>query len=143
LSIVLQHCTYILSSNRFFIYRIIRKSLTTKVHIGSISIFTINMQINWRHCPDYKTIFFIACTHSEAVASKNGHFGALVIPNLVAIFQDLLFLLFLDIGLLLTGKLLNQGFLVFKKSSLQKFYSNICHNHNVNHNMHTFWSSGK
>ena len=34
LSIVLQHCTYILSSNRFFIYRIIRKSLTTKVHIG-------------------------------------------------------------------------------------------------------------
>ena len=33
LSIVLQHCTYILSSNGFFIYRI-RKSLTTKVHIG-------------------------------------------------------------------------------------------------------------
>ena len=50
--------------------------------------------------------------------SKQMHF-----PNLVAIFQDLLFLLFLDIGLLLTGKLLNQGFLVFKKSSLQKFYS--------------------
>ena len=64
--------------------------------------------------------------------SKQMHF-----PNLVAIFQDLLFLLFLDIGLLLTGKLLNQGFLVFKKSSLQKFYSNICHNHNVNHNVVT------